>query len=378
MNNEKKRVFGAVSVLVGTCIGAGVLGIPYVAAKAGFFVAISHILILGAIILLVNLYLGEIALRTKGDHQITGYAKKYLGKTGMVVTQVATIFGIYSAIIAYLLGIGVSFSFLFFGNFDHTVVFGVVFGVLMMGLLHRGMKALRRFEKVGVGIILVLLLVIFATFISRVNYSNLFTFDFDFLFLPFGVVLFSLMSFHAVPAIKIILKNNKKSLKGVLFAGTFISVIFYILFAFVVVGFMGADTPEVATLVLGPVFIVLGIFTMFTSYLALGNALMENLEFDEKISKGRSWALTSIVPVILFVFIHYFEFFTFTAMLSIAGLVSGGLTAIVILFMIKSAKKNGDREPEYSIPANWFIIIFLSSIFVIGMFLELLEYIILN
>jgi len=57
---------------------------------------------------------------------------------------------------------------------------------------------------------------------------------------------------------------------------------FYSLFALVIVGFKGTQTPEIATLALGVVFIFLGIFTMFTSWLALGNALEESFMFDER------------------------------------------------------------------------------------------------
>ena len=52
MKQENKRFLVAVSILIGTCIGAGVLGIPYVAAQAGFFVALAYILLIGGIILI--------------------------------------------------------------------------------------------------------------------------------------------------------------------------------------------------------------------------------------------------------------------------------------------------------------------------------------
>ena len=367
---EKKRFFSAVAVLVGTCIGAGVLGIPYVAAKAGFFVALFYILFIGSIVLLVNLYLGEVVLRTKGNHQIVGYIERYLGNKGKIVAQIAMIFGIYSAIVAYLLGIGNSFSFLFFEDFEYAIYFGVGVGVAMSGLLYRGMKALKRFERIGVAVILILFCSILISFFNKIDLSNLVTYDSGFLFLPFGLILFALTSFYAVPELKIILKRDKKKLREVLFIGTFVSVIFYILFSLVVVGYMGSNTPEVATLALGAVFIILGIFTMFTSYLALGNALIENLKFDEKMSERRSWFFASIIPIFLFVLVSYFEFFSFVVILSIGGVVSGGLLSILILLMIGGAKKNGDRKPEYSIPVNWFVIVALSLVFVLGMIFQ--------
>jgi len=371
MKQENKRFLVAVSILIGTCIGAGVLGIPYVAAQAGFFVALAYILLIGGIILIVNLYLGEISLRTKGDHQLIGYAKKYLGLKGRRFMEFATIFGIYAAIVAYMLGIGESISFLVLGDSSFTTLFGVLFGLGMSALLWRGMKALKRFEKIGVSIVLALLLVIVILFFNKIEFVNIVYFNVGNIFLPFGVILFALMSFHAIPEVELVLNNNKKLMKRVLIVGTSVSVIFYILFALVVVGFMGSKTPEIATLALGTVFVFLGMFTMFTSWLALGNALEESFMFDERMRKKKAWILTSLIPILIFLVIRFFEFFSFTKILSIGGVVSGGLVAVLILLMIKRAKKKGNRKPEYSIPVNWFIIGFLILIFVLGVVREL-------
>jgi len=373
MQIEKKRFISAVAVLVGTCIGAGVLGIPYVAAKAGFVAALIYILVIGAIMLLTNLYIGEIALRTKKDHQLPGYAKKYLGKKGGVILEFSTVFGIYAAVIAYMIGIGESLSYLFFKNFNHTLSLGILTGLIMAGLIWRGVKSLKRFEKIGVSIILILLLTIFIIFINNVSLTNLSTFNASFIFLPFGVVLFALMSFHSIPEVEIVLKKNEKLMKKALITGTLISVIFYILFTLVVVGFKGAETPEVATLALGKIFIFLGIFTMFTSYLALGNALQHNFKFDERMRRKKAWMLTALVPIALFILIKLFTAFSFTKILSIGGVISGGLTAILVLLMVKKAKSKGDRKPEYKIPVHWSIVIILGLIFLAGIVIEIVS-----
>ncbi|MBL7058986.1 amino acid permease [Candidatus Pacearchaeota archaeon] len=369
---EKKRFFVATSILVGTCIGAGVLGIPYVAASAGFLVALAYIVLLAMVLLTVNLYMGEIALRTKGNHHIAGYAEKYLGKKGKFFAEFALIFGIYSAIIAYLFGVGESFSVLIFNHAGHASALGVLFGFFMSFLLWRGMKSLRKFEEIGVSMILFLLAIIVLVFFRHIEISNLLAYNISNIFVPFGVILFALLSFSAIPEVNIVLRKHPHLLKKSLITGALIPVIFYILFALVVVGFKGVTTPEIATLALGPLFIVLGIFTMFTSYLALGMALEDNLKYDEKYSQKKSWFLVTIVPIILFLFIKYFEYFSFTKMLSIGGVIAGGLTAILILLMAVKAKKKGNREPEYSFPINWFIIIFLSLIFVLGIITEVL------
>ncbi len=371
MNQEKKKVWAATSILVGTCIGAGVLGIPYVASQAGFFVALAYIVLIGGIILLVNLYLGEISLRTKGNHQLIGYARRYLGIKGRRFMEFATIFGIYAAIIAYMLGIGESISFLVFGNSSFTTLFGALFGLGMSGLLWKGMKALKKYEKLGVSIILALLLLIIILLFNKIQPANLFYFNAGNILLPFGVILFALMSFHAIPEVELVLNNDERLMKKILIAGTLVSVIFYILFALVVVGFKGAETPEIATLALGTVFIFLGMFTMFTSWLALGNALEESFMFDERTKKLKAWMFSGLIPVLIFLIIRSSEFFSFTKILSIGGVISGGLIGALVLLMIKKAKKKGNRKPEYSVPVNWFIIGLFVLIFVLGIVREI-------
>ena len=371
MDTKNKTFLAGISILIGTAIGAGVLGIPYVVAKSGFLIGAIHILLIGAIILLANLYLGEIVLRTKGKHQLGGYARKYLGKTGSFFMSFAIIFSVYSAIIAYLVGISGSFSFLFFGNFNYAILIGILFGVFMSYLLWRGLKALKTFEKFGVSAIFLLFILIIIFFLKKISFANLTAINTNFLFLPFGVVLFALLSFFAIPEINLVLKKDKILMKKILVFGTLITILFYVLFAFVVVGFKGIETPEIATIALGPIFIFLGIFTMFTSYLALGNSLKDHLIYDFKFKKINAWLLSSLIPIFIFLLVKMSKYFTFTKILSIGGAVSGGLVAVLIFLMVKKAKIKGNRKPEYKIPVNWFIIILLSLIFAAGIVREI-------
>jgi len=377
MRKETKDYLIASSILIGSCIGAGVLGIPYIASKSGFFTTLFYIFFIGLIILLSNLYLGEVALRTKENHQLSGYAEKYLGKKGKKIMDFAFIFGIYASIVAYLIGMGDSLSYLIFGNLLHAIPLGILAGFVMIFLLWKGVGALKKFEKLGVFIILFLLILILILFIPQVDFSNLGYNNFENFLLPFGVVLFALLSFSAIPQVAYVLRNRKKVLKKSIITGSVISIVFYVLFAFVVVGFMGINTPEVATLALGSIFIFLGIFTIFTSHLSVGNALEENFEFDDGVSKKSSWFLASIIPMIIYILISFFPFFSFTKVLSIGGVVSGGIIAILIMFIVKRAKEKGERKPEYSIPLNLGIIVFLFLIFIFGILKEIFSFSIL-
>jgi amino acid permease len=167
MKQKTKNFLVGCSILIGTSIGAGVLGIPFVAAKAGFLVGLGFIIAVGLIVLLVNLYLGEIILRTKGNHQLVGYAEKYLGVKGKRFMNFAMIFVSYAAIIAYLFGVGESFTFFFNNPGPLTSLWlGLAFAAFMGFMLWEGLKALKLFEKWGVALILSLLVAIIFIFFS--------------------------------------------------------------------------------------------------------------------------------------------------------------------------------------------------------------------
>ena len=188
-----KKFWVTAFTLAGTTIGAGILALPYIFSQSGFFIGVFWLIVLGFILLLVNLYLGEIALRTKTIHHLPGYAGKYLGKKGEVLMFITVAFGIYSALLAYLIGEGQSFSILFFGNLDYSIYFAVGFWFVMTLLLSQGLKELKKIELWGVLIIISIIFVIFFKFIPDVNVSNFVQYDLSNFFLPFGIIMFALL-----------------------------------------------------------------------------------------------------------------------------------------------------------------------------------------
>jgi len=360
-----KKLFAAIATLCGTIIGAGFLGIPYVASKSGFIIGLFWIVVLGLVMLYVKLCIGEVILRTKGRHQLTGYAEKYLGKTGKILMFFAMFFGIYSALVAYLIGQGESLSFLFFGNIGNTLLMGIVFFALMGFLTYQGFNALKKWESVAMIIVLSVIFLIFVYFSPNIKLENLSGFNPSNFFVPFGVVLFALLGTAAMPEVERILFREEKLLKKTVVIGSLIPIIVYIIFTLVVVGSF-VQIPEVSTLALGKIFVFLGIITMFTAYFSISIAIRDMYRFDFGLSRTKSWFLANAAPFILFLLIQIFGLASFIQILNMGGIVAGGLTAITVLLMNYKAKKFGNRNPEYEIKINWLIIILLSLLFIAG------------
>ena len=368
----KSKFFPALAVLVGTTIGAGFLGIPYVIGKSGFLPGLAYLIFVAVFMLFVKLYLGEVILRTKGNHQLAGYAEKYLGKFGKVLMFFAMFFGIYSALVAYLIGEGSSLSYIILGNLDYSIVFSLVFWMIMAGLTFIGLRALKKYEKIAMLIVFGFILLILIYFSSGIKVENLNYINSGNLFIPFGVILFSFLAFSAMPEVERILLGQEKLMKKVIFYGVMIPLIIYIIFSLVVVGNFGINVPEIATLALGRFFSILGVVTMFTAFFALTLALRDMFRFDFNLGRFGGWILAVFIPLALFFAVYFFNFAGFITILSLAGIVSGGLTGILILLMNLKAKKSGDRKPEYYLGINWMIILILSLIFILAVVLEFL------
>ncbi len=320
-----------------------------------------------------NLTLGEITLRTRGKHQLPGYAEKYLGPWAKKIMLAAVIFGVYSALLAYLIGEGQSLSKLIAPN-TPPILFGIIFWLIMTLLLREGLKGLKKIETWGVIAVISIVIGIFIRFMPSVQPHNLLPIHTANFITPIGVVMFALLGFTSIPELRKEIRGQERLLKKAIIIGTSIPIILYILFSITFIGVLGSSISQVATLSFGPLMTILGVFTMLTSYFVLSYSLSATFKLDLKTSKAKNFILTSLVPLILYILAEYFKIIGFTFILGIGGVISGGVTAVLILLMARKAKdsKRSKSQPEIKMPISLPIIIILSAFFIISIILELI------
>jgi len=368
MKKSEVHFFEAIAALVGTVIGAGILGIPYVIAKAGFWTGIVDIVVIGLAIMIINLYVGEISLRTRERHQMTGFAKIYLGKWGKRVMAFSMVLGIYGALIAYTIGEGEALSAIFG---IPPIMGSLIFFALMSFLVFTDLKVIRKAEFVLTFIFLFVAVLILAFSFSSIHLSNLTAFNLSSIFLPYGVVLFAFLGAAAIPEMEAMLIAEKQKFKKAIIFGSLIPLAVYLLFAFFVVGVTGNATTGIATIGLGEAIgtemIVFGnvfaVFAMATSFITLGLALKWMYAYDYNMGKVSAWLLTCIVPLAAFLL----GVTNFIQTIGIAGSIAGGIEGILVVLMIRKAKKMGRQKIEYSMPCNWLLSLLLIALFAFGM-----------
>lgn len=102
--NKGGTVFGGVLLVGGTCIGAGMLGLPAVTAAAGFFPTMAVFLLVWFFMTCSALAYLEISLRFKGDTNMISMAGQTLGLWGKSAAWVIYILFLYSLMAAYTAG----------------------------------------------------------------------------------------------------------------------------------------------------------------------------------------------------------------------------------------------------------------------------------
>jgi tyrosine-specific transport protein len=373
----KKRFFEAVATLVGCTIGAGIMGIPYVVAKAGFLTGLLDILAIGAMFLLIHLYLGEVTLRTKGKHQLPAYAEKYLGKAGKYIMFVSIIIGIYGALMAYIMGAGEAISSI---TGLTPLVSSIIFFIALSFIVYLGLEAIEKSEAIAFPLVLGLtaLILVFALF--KINPANLVSFSPMKIFLPYGVLLFAYIGTSAIPEMKEELEDNKKSLKKAIIIGSLIPIAVYVLFTLAIVGVMGSSTQEVGSVgikaIMGENLAFIGglfaFLTMSTSFLALSLALTELFRYDYGLRKNSSWLLACFVPFLLFLLFKLGDVASFSKVIDMTGIITGISTGVLIILIALRAKEKGERKPEYSIYMNEGIAFALIALLLVGGILKLI------
>lgn len=362
-----KAYWQAVATMAGTIIGAGILGIPYAASKTGAVWAIILLLGLGAATWLTNLMVGEFILRTKGSHQLVGYAKKYLGSWAGRVQMFALMFSTYGALIAYIIGEGEVLSVLLGGSaFYYSLAFWVVAAII----LYVGLNLVKVVEFWLVLFFIIIIAAISAVSFGVVDFNNYLYQDAGKLFIPYGVILFAYGGASSVVVGREILKGKEKHVKSAVSFASWLPILIYTVFTLAVLGATGRLTSEVATINLsqvingqvafwGNVFALLG---MATSFLSFSVVLMEVFHFDYKMSKFNSWLAVISLPLVIFL-LGARDFIT---VMGIAGSLTFGLTGIIIVLTFWVARRKGDKKPVFELPQLKIAGLMLIILFTVG------------
>ena len=369
-----KAFWKALAVFVGTIIGVGIFGLPWVALKSGFFVLLIHFILLGALAIFIHLILGDIILSTPGKHRFPGYVRIYLGPFWSRLALACVSLGLFGAQLAYLVA-GGNFLFNLLGPFlgGSVLVYTLIFFSIGALLIYKGIKGVSWVELLIALFFFILLGFLLVSAMPHIKAQNLISFHSKFFLYPYGIILFSLWGSSILPEIKEMLKGKKREFKKVIISGIILSIIVYLLFSAVILGVCGQNTTEDSitglTNVLSPGIVraglIFGIITCFSSFLAIGLTLKKIFWYDVHIPEKISWAITVSLPLILFLM----GLRQFIDIISLSGAIAMGIQGFIIILLYKVFMKK-----KFSKKITSFYFIF-SILFALGAIAEIFYFI---
>ena len=355
---KKLTLLEGVAMIVGTNIGAGVLAIPYASRNSGFLPLFLWLIVIGTITTITMLYVAEASLRTKSHFQLSGLARKYVGKIGSWFIFISIFANSTGALIAYMAGSGRLMNQLFgipnqFGS--------LIFAVPAIGILYAGLKAIGKGEKYISITMVVLIIVLSLATIFNVNtkIENLMEGQWSYMIPIIYLVVFAYSAQYIVPEIARGFAHKPKQLPKAIVIGMICTFLLLSTVALSVVSLAGInDVDDIATITWGRYLgswaaLTANLFAlcaMLTSYWGLGGSYFTNI-FDQfklgsetnKLRRLTVLAIISVPPFIL----AYREMVSFGRALEFAGAVGGVILAIVPILMLRSSRKNGDITPEW-------------------------------
>ena len=351
MVTTKKQLttWEAACIITGYGIGAGVLSMPYMAARNGLILS-TLILILSLLASYVlHLMIAEIALKEGNGGQIISCLNRFLfrGKTKQVLT---VIFFVLMAVIlvtnlaAYISGA----EEIIVGLLPiPSIAAKLLFYVVAASVVLFGLKAVGVSEKIAVTVIFALIAALAAASLLNIrNPLSLSAGSLNDALAYYGLAMFAMSAFFSVPQAVEGLDGDTKKIRKAVFLGLLNNFILILVIS-VCSLLSSTEITELAMVgwsagiglwaqLIGGLFTVLAMLTTYWSLsLALGGIVDDMLHTGTKIS----WLLATLPSLILVLF-------------NVAGFLdlmrtAGGLIAIIIAVMVVPAYHNARRDvPE--------------------------------
>ncbi|MCI8423891.1 MAG: amino acid permease [Lawsonibacter sp.] len=345
--------------VVGCGIGSGCLGTAYSARLAGFPVITFWLIVSGITTLFSMYYVAETALRTRRMMQLPGLAERYVGPVGKILVFLAVTLNAFSCLIAYFNGSGnIINTLLGIPGWVGTLMF-LIPGMLVVFF---GLKAVGMAGKyLSIAMTVMLIILCGASLISKnADLSRLFVSNWSYAIPIFNVAAFSYIGQYLVPDLARGLSHDPKKLAPAMLAGQIITAALLILVPLGCFVISPADEiSQVATIAWGQALGSWALYTanifaliaMFTSFCPISQTLISSIVDFFKFRSDSDNAIR--VPIMLVVYgiplvLVFGNLVGFVDAIYFSGTFCAAIMAILPVFMINKARKEGDFEPVWN------------------------------
>lgn len=244
MEQKPGSLLGGTLLIGGSCVGAGMLGLPIVTGLCGFYPSLIMLIAAWAFMTATAFLVLEVNGWFSTDVNLITMVGYSLGKWGQRLSWVLYLFLFYSLLVAYHAGIGIDVSSMTNHMFSIHLPswIGTFFFVLLFGcLLYSGTRTVdvcNRFLMAGkilayFGIVAVGLMHVSPDLLSRS--------DAHYLFYSLPILVISFGFHNMIPTITSYMKGDLKRVRIVILLGSLFALVVYLLWDLIVLGIVPVD-----------------------------------------------------------------------------------------------------------------------------------------
>jgi tyrosine-specific transport protein len=232
------KQFGAMYLILGTCVAAGMLGLPVVTAQGSYLITTLMVFSAWALMTVGAWCLLQVNLWMPAGTNLISMSSQTLGPWVKALTWVVYLMLLYSLICAYLAGSGDILQALLkdihvmIPRWMATVLMTLVLG----GVVFRGIRSVDLVNRVLMSTKLLICVLLIALVIPHVQVSQLAQGDMHWRGYAWLVIICSFGYAIILPSIREYLDGNKKQLARVLFIGSLLPLVLYLVWLSVVQG----------------------------------------------------------------------------------------------------------------------------------------------
>ena len=249
MIQKAMRPISGILLVMGTCIGAGMLALPVVTGVAGFLPAITVNLLCCLFMMATGLLFLEAILWGRDGANVLSLAHQFLGKWGKYISGISFLFLYYCLEVSYCAGGTPALSRIIFqitGFEIHGMAAYLLFSTLFGTIVYLGTSTLNRINWIlmsGLIISFVMLVTIGST---QVNGELLERADWK-LSLAATPTLFGAYGYHnLLPSLSTYLKRHIISLRLAVVFGTLLPFLIYSIWQWMIIGTLSLEQIQIA------------------------------------------------------------------------------------------------------------------------------------
>lgn len=338
--SQKGSLGGAILLIAGCCIGAGMLGLPVMSALAGFEPSFWMFLVSWLFMTTTALLLLEVNLWFKDEVSIISMADRTLGVVGKIVGWLCFAFLFYTLGIAYISGSGELIAdfvketlHINVPSWVGSLIVSALFGLFVYLGTH-SVDLFNRFLMVGLVVTYVVLVILGA---PHVDADFLKHQDWSVAFMVLPIMIISFGFHNMVPSLTTYLGRDVKRLRLAIICGSALPLTVYLIWEWLILGLVpvhgeagfiqvvedGNMATEVLKTAVGSLWVVdvaqyFAFFAILTSFLGNSLSFVDFLADGLRIKKDRlgkillcflvigpSFALSLAYPRIFLVALNY-------------------------------------------------------------------------